>query len=158
MGLLAAETVTMHRSARPSGRRPPEQHASGGHGDGGARGGTSQRRTTATPRRLAWRCYGLQAAGLFLYIIPIWLQVYIDTRRASQVSVDAFSESHRHWRVRTTLLFLIWTILGGFTLPFGIGWLILVPAFAWYAWRIVHGTLRFARGLPMGRPAPAASG
>lgn len=104
-----------------------------------------------TSHRLGRRCYALQAAGLFLYIVPISLQVYIDTRRAPRVSVDAVSESHRHWRVRTTLLFLIWTILGGLTLPFGIGGLVLVPTFAWYAWRIAHGAWRFSRGLPVGR-------
>ena len=85
-----------------------------------------------------------------LYIIPIWLEVYIDTRRAREVAVDAFSESHRHWRVRSTLMFLIWSILGGFTLPFGFGWLILIPALVWYALRIAYGASRFARGLRVG--------
>jgi len=107
----------------------------------------------SNPGRLGWWCYSLQAAGLLLYIIPIWLEVYIDTRRAREVAVDALSESHRHWRVRTTLMFLIWSILGGFTLPFGVGWLILIPAFVWYALRIAYGALRFARGLPVGRYA-----
>ncbi|MGH8318497.1 MAG: hypothetical protein ACREUL_11025 [Steroidobacteraceae bacterium] len=108
-------------------------------------------------RRLGWRCYALQAAGLLLYVIPIGLQVYIDTRRAALVSVDGFSESHRHWRVRSTLLFLIWTILGGFTLPLGIGWPILAAAVAWYAWRVGYGAWRFGRGLVVGAVARATS-
>lgn len=105
-----------------------------------------------------WGCYALQAAGLVLYVIPIGLQVYIDTRRAGEVSVDAFSESHRHWRVRGTLLYLIWTILGGFTLMFGIGWPILVGAWAWYAWRVGYGAWRFRRGMPVGYAARTAPG
>lgn len=118
--------------------------------------GAADMPSRSNPRRLAWWCYGLQAAGLLLYIIPIWLEVYIDTRRAREVAVDPFSESHRYWRVRTTLMFLIWSILGGLTLPFGIGWLILIPAIVWYALRVAYGAQRFARGLPVGKQAHQA--
>ena len=97
-------------------------------------------------RRLAWIGYGAMAAGSVLYIISIWLQVYLDTRRATAISVSAFDESHRHWRVRTTLVFLVWSILGGLALPLGIGWLFLVPAYLWYVVRVLRGMISFARG------------
>lgn len=132
--------------------RPAEDEAVRDH-----RAPASLAQERSRPRQLAWRCYALQAAGLVLYIIPIWLQVYIDTRRAGEVAIDACSESHRHWRVRSTLLFLIWSILGGFTLAFGIGWPILIAAFVWYAWRIAYGAWRLRRGMPVGRPVQTAS-
>lgn len=147
-GWSVATIARVHRE-RDAGERP---------GGPDATRAASTPRKDAGPRRLGWRCYALQAAGLLLYIIPIWLQVYIDTRRAAQVSVDAVSESHRHWRVRSTLLFLIWTIFGGFALPFGIGWPILVTALIWYAWRVAYGAWRFWRGLPVESAARAAVG
>jgi uncharacterized membrane protein len=100
--------------------------------------------------KLGWLCYAALAAGALLYVITIWVEVYIDTSRMDRVSVSAFAESHRHWRLRTTLIFLIWSILGGFTLPLGFGWLFLVPAWLWYVARVLFGMMRYARGLPVG--------
>jgi uncharacterized membrane protein len=101
-------------------------------------------------RRLALLCYAAQAAGVLLYVAALWLEVYVDTRRQREVAVDAFTESHRHWRLRTTLLFLTWTVLGGLTLPLGFGVLFLIPAYAWYVYRVTRGAFRFCRGAPAG--------
>lgn len=101
-------------------------------------------------RRLGWICYGALAAGLVLYIVAIWVEVFLDTRKAAAFSLSMFDESHRHWRVRTTFIFLIWSILGGLTLPLGIGWLFVIPAYAWYVLRVAMGMVQFARGKPIG--------
>lgn len=101
-------------------------------------------------RRLATGAYLCMAAGLILYVIAIWGEVYLDTRHASSVAHDRLSESHRHWRLRSTLVFLIWSIFGGLTLPFGFGWLIVIPAYAWYLYRIVKGLLYYRRREPIG--------
>lgn len=92
--------------------------------------------------------YAAMASGLVFYVLTLWIQVFIDTRKAGTVSVDPCSEAHRHWRLRSTLLYLIWTVLGILTVPLGVGWLIVIPAWLWYAARTVRGAWRFGRGLP----------
>ncbi len=104
----------------------------------------------ANATRLNVYAYAALALGLVLYIIAIWAQVYIDTRKTREVAPDAYLEGHRHWRMRSALVFLIWSVLGGFTLPFGIGWLVLIPAWLWYAYRVVKGSVWFALGRPLG--------
>lgn len=101
-------------------------------------------------RRLGNWAYTALAFGAILYIVAIWMQVYIDTRKTRAVAPDLFFESHRHWRMRTALLFLIWTVLGGFTLPFGIGWFIVIPAYVWFVYRVAKGALYFRLGRPLG--------
>lgn len=100
--------------------------------------------------RLGALAYAALAMGLVLYIVAMWVQVYIDTSKTRSVAVNPYFESHRHWRVRTALLFLIWSVLGGITLPFGFGWFILVPAYLWYLYRVVKGIVYFRMGWPIG--------
>lgn len=100
-------------------------------------------------RHLGALCYAAQAAGVVLYVLALWIEVYADTRMAARVAPDPFCESHRRWRLRSTLLFLVWTVLGGLTLPFGIGWVAVIPAFVWYVYRVGRGALRFRAGRPM---------
>lgn len=97
-------------------------------------------------RRLGWLCYGAQFAGLLLYVVVIWIQVYLDTRRMFEVARDRFTESHRYWRLRTSLVFLIWTVLGGLAIPLGLGWAVLIPAYLWYLYRLIKGCVFYARG------------
>ena len=106
-------------------------------------------------RRLAYLGYAAQGTGALLYVFTIWIEVLVDTQLAREVAIDWLSESHRRWRLRTTVLFLVWTILGGITLPYGIGWLCLPPAFAWYAYRVALGLWRLQRGRPVGVRIPA---
>lgn len=112
--------------------------------------GSGADRSCGRAGRLGMLAYSALALGLLLYIVAIWVQVFIDTRKARIVAPDAYFESHRHWRVRTALLFLIWSILGGLTLPFGFGWLILIPAYAWYLYRVVKGIVYFRMGWTIG--------
>lgn len=117
------------------------------------------RSATASAARLNAYAYAALALGLVLYIVAIWFQVYIDTRRARTVAPDRYFEGHRHWRMRTALVFLIWSVLGGLTLPIGIGWLILIPAYLWYLYRVAKGIVWFALGRPLGmEPARVRAG
>ncbi|MGH8154601.1 MAG: hypothetical protein ACREP0_05090 [Rhodanobacteraceae bacterium] len=111
--------------------------------------------TAHAARRLGAWAYAALALGLVLYVVAIWLEVFIDTGRLPP-SADLFSESHRHWRLRTSLIFLIWSVLGGLTLPFGVGWFVLIPAWLWYLWRTARGLVCFRLGRPMN--ATLASG
>lgn len=104
----------------------------------------------AGARRLGTYAYAALALGLVLYILAIWVQVFIDTRKDRAVAPNLYFEGHRHWRLRTALLFLIWSVLGGLTLPFGIGWFIVIPAYAWYFYRVVKGIVYFRLGRPLG--------
>jgi len=103
--------------------------------------------TAPTLGRLA---YAALAAGAVLYVLALWVEVYVDTRRAADVGIDSFAESHRRWRLRTAFLFLVWTVLGGFTLPLGFGWLFLIPAYLWYLGRVLAGIVFYLRGRPIG--------
>ncbi|HEX7325576.1 MAG TPA: hypothetical protein VF292_09530 [Rhodanobacteraceae bacterium] len=105
-------------------------------------------------RRLETWAYVALALGLVLYILAIWLQVYIDTRKLASPLPDHCAESHRRWRLRTAFVFLIWSVLGGFTLPFGIGWPVLIAAYVWYVYRVVRGGIGFARRRPVGLMRP----
>lgn len=106
---------------------------------------------SSSMRRLGWIAYGAQGTALFLYIIALWLEVYVDTRKVPEAHAGLFYESHRRWRLRTSFIFLIWTILSGLAIPFGgIGWPVLVLTYAWYAVRVVIGLIYWQRGRPIG--------
>lgn len=109
-------------------------------------------------RRLGqWAYVGL-ALGLVLYIVAIWFEVYVDTRNLASVPRDLCAESHRRWRLRTAFVVLVWSVLGGLTLPFGVGWFVLIPAYAWYVYRVVRGVAWFALGRPIGVPRTRPDG
>ena len=99
--------------------------------------------------------YAAQALGLVFYVLTIWLEVYLDTRKATAGGTDAFQESHRRWRLRSSLLFFTWTILGGLTLPFGFGLPVLLLAWLWFAARIMIGWFYWERGRAIGQRRPA---
>lgn len=105
---------------------------------------------THQTRRLGTWAYAALAFGLVLYIVAIWAQVFIDTRMLASPTPDRCAESHRRWRMRTALIFLVWSIMGGLTLPFGIGWFVLIPAYIWYVYRVARGVVWFALGWPIG--------
>ncbi|HEX7381887.1 MAG TPA: hypothetical protein VF265_06985 [Nevskiaceae bacterium] len=108
-------------------------------------------REPVDPRRLGQWAYLALALGLVFYIITMWAQVYIDTKTLP-AGQGVFGESHRRWRLRTALIFLIWSVLGGFTLPFGIGWFVVIPAYVWYLWRVARGAAAYWAGKPVGVP------
>ncbi|MDA3914874.1 hypothetical protein [Oleiagrimonas sp.] len=97
-------------------------------------------------RRVSWRAYAAMAAGIFLYVFAIWYEVYQDTRDDAAQWSDPFLQSHRQWRLRTTFVYLLWSILAGFSIPFGFGVLLLLPVWAWYAYRVAKGMILYASG------------
>lgn len=110
-------------------------------------------------RRHAWLAYASLAAGTVFYVLAIWLEVWLDTRPAAPTG-DIVLESHRQWRLRSSFLLLVWSVLGGISLPFGFGWLFLIPAWLWYVVRTTRGAILLARGHPVGvsRPDRSAGG
>ncbi|MGA8262282.1 MAG: hypothetical protein WB783_18910 [Arenicellales bacterium] len=147
---MVAVLEVMTGPSAASASTPPAGPA--GPSERGARG---HRRA----RSLGWLSYAAQVAGLVLYVVTIWVQVYVDTRRMGEVACDWFTESHRRWRLRSSLLFLTWTVLGGLAIPLGIGWALLVPAYLWYVYRLARGSACYARGrvIAPSRNAPRAA-
>lgn len=99
----------------------------------------------AQATRGAWRSYAAMALGSVLYVFAIWYQVYADTRDDAAGCPDPLLQSHRQWRLRTTYLFLVWSILAGFSIPFGFGILVFIPVWVWYVYRVLKGMLLFMR-------------
>lgn len=99
--------------------------------------------------RLGGWAYWAMALGAVFYIVTLWAEIFIDTR-AVPVRGDWFTESHRHWRLRTAMVFLVWSVVGAITVPFGIGWFALIPAWIWYVARTAWGATAFVRGRVVG--------
>ncbi len=95
--------------------------------------------------RLSRNAYLALALGSVLYVFAIWYEVYVDTRAVTESEPDAFLQSHRQWRLRTAFLFLLWTILAGFCVPFGFGAAVFIPAYGWFLYRLSKGLIRFHR-------------
>jgi uncharacterized membrane protein len=83
--------------------------------------------------------------GVVFFIFTIWYQVYADTRKPAESCADAFLQSHRQWRLRTAFLFMMWSILAGFCMPFGFALLVFVPAYLWFVYRLLKGLIFFSR-------------
>lgn len=91
----------------------------------------------------SWRAYAALALGAVLFVFSIWYQVYGDTRKDAAAWHDAVLQSHRQWRLRTAFLFLVWSILAGFCVPFGFGMLVFVPVWLWFVYRVTRGMILF---------------
>ena len=92
----------------------------------------------------SWRAYAALALGALLFIFTIWYQVYGDTRKDAAAWHDPVLQSHRQWRLRTAFLFLVWSILAGFCVPFGFGILVFVPVWLWFVYRVTRGMILFS--------------
>lgn len=106
--------------------------------------------TADEARRWGRWAYAALALGLVLYVVTLWAQILIDTRKLAAPTTDWVAESHRHWRLRTALLFLLWSIIGLLTVPVTIGWFVLIPTWIWTAYRVLRGAICFARHRPIG--------
>jgi uncharacterized membrane protein len=84
------------------------------------------------------------ALGLVFFIFTIWYQVYADTRKPAESCADPFLQSHRQWRLRTAFLFMMWSILAGFCMPFGFALLVFVPVYLWFVYRLLKGLIFFS--------------
>ena len=81
--------------------------------------------------------------GTVFYIFTIGWQVYRDTRPEAESQQDPFLQCHRQWRLRTAFLYLLWTILAGFCMPFGFALPVFIPVYLWFLYRLGRGLLRF---------------
>ena len=97
-------------------------------------------------RRISWRSYAAMVVGVFLYVFAIWYEVYQDTRDETVKWSDPVMQSHRQWRLRTTFVYLLWSILAGFSIPFGFGILLFIPVWVWYVYRVTKGLILYAGG------------
>lgn len=95
--------------------------------------------------RRSWRAYAALGLGAVLFVFTIWYQVYGDTRKEAQAWRDPLLQSHRQWRLRTAFLFLVWSILAGFCMPFGFGAPVFIPVWLWYVYRVTKGVVLFGR-------------
>ena len=94
----------------------------------------------------SWLAYAALALGAVLFVFTIWYEVYADTRRERQGGSDAVLQSHRQWRLRTAFVFLVWSILAGFCVPFGFGAVVFGPVWLWFVYRVAKGMILFGRG------------
>lgn len=95
-------------------------------------------------QRRSLKAYVALALGSVLFIFTIWYQVYGDTRKDAEAWVDPFLQSHRQWRLRTAFLFMMWSILAGFCVPFGFGILVFIPVWIGFLYRVIRGFAWFA--------------
>ena len=97
--------------------------------------------------RLATIVYVLQAAsffvGLTLFAAVIVNYVRRDDARGTWV------ESHFRWQIRTFWFTLLWTIVGGLTALFLVGWFILGAVALWLIYRIAKGWLLLSERRPL---------
>lgn len=107
--------------------------------------GTLELGTDAAAARRSGRAYVALALGAVLFVFAIWYQVYGDTRKDAQAWSEPLLQSHRQWRLRTAFLFLVWSILAGFCVPFGLGALVFAPVWLWFVYRVIRGGVLFAR-------------
>ena len=107
--------------------------------------GTLELESDETAARRSGRAYAALALGAVLFVFAIWYQVYGDTRRDAQAWTDPLLQSHRQWRLRTAFVFLVWSILAGFCVPFGLGALLFAPIWLWFVYRVIRGSVQFAR-------------
>ncbi len=100
-----------------------------------------------------WRAANLAyitlALGLFFYVLTMWVEVYCDTRPEMKDCTDSFYQSHRQWRLRTSFLFLMWTIFAGFSAPFGFGLIVFIPVYLWFIYRLAKGLIYFYARIPI---------
>ena len=96
--------------------------------------------------RGSWGAYVALALGAVLFVFTLWYEVYADTRREPQAWSDPILQSHRQWRLRTAFVFLVWSILAGFCVPFGFGTLVFAPVWLWFVYRVAKGMILFRMG------------
>jgi len=107
-------------------------------------------------KNLATVVYALQAAGFAILLSYFIAPVVIYLKR--KTVAGTWVESHFEWQLATFWYSLIWIAAGLGTLPTPIGYVLLVSASLWVAYRIVQGWSRLSQGRPMQGPdSPSAT-
>lgn len=105
----------------------------------------------------AHRAYAAMLLGTITFIFTLWYQVWLDTRRDAIREGDAILEAHRQWRLRTSFVYLMWSILAGFCVPFGFASLVFIPVYCWFVYRVVRGMGALHRRMPPQRHVAVTS-
>lgn len=98
-------------------------------------------------KKMATIVYALQAVS-FIFGLTAIVGIILNYLKAEQVK-GTFVESHFRWQRRTFWFGLCWSILGGLTFAFVIGYFILVLTGIWLIYRIVNGWLKLSENRPM---------
>jgi uncharacterized membrane protein len=98
-------------------------------------------------RTLTQVVYVLYALSYFTGVTAI-IGIIINYVKQEEVQ-GSWLESHFRWQKRTFWFGLLWAVLGGMLVVFGIGFAILFANFCWLIYRIVKGWLNLNDGKPM---------
>jgi uncharacterized membrane protein len=102
----------------------------------------------ASRKHLATIVYALQAASLFTGTLTLFAGIIINYFRLEDVR-GSWVESHFRWQIKTFWYSLLWTVAGGITTIFLIGWGILLAISLWLVYRIVKGWVCLSEQRPM---------
>ena len=104
-------------------------------------------------RKYAFSVYILQALYFVVLITPV-IGVIINYIKEDDVR-GSWLETHFRWQKSTFWYGVMWTLLGVVTLPFLIGYAVLVGVTLWLIYRIARGWIYLVDGKRM---YPATSG
>jgi uncharacterized membrane protein len=99
-------------------------------------------------KKLAMLVYALQAASLFTGSLTLFAGVIINYVRMDDVK-GSWIESHFRWQTKTFWYSLAWMVIGGVTVFFLVGWVILLAISIWMIYRIVKGWVYLSENRPM---------
>jgi uncharacterized membrane protein len=99
-------------------------------------------------KKLAMLVYLLQAVSLFTGSLTLFAGIIINYVRTDDVK-GSWIESHFRWQKRTFWYSLIWTLIGGVTVIFLVGWVILLGVTIWMLYRVVKGWVSLSENRPM---------
>ncbi|MGR9115464.1 MAG: DUF4870 family protein [Gammaproteobacteria bacterium] len=91
--------------------------------------------------------YALYAGSLLIGVTVI-AAIIMNYIKRDDVA-GTWLESHFRWQIRTFWFSLLWSLVGGFTLGLGIGWIILPANVIWFIYRILKGWLWLNDNKPM---------
>jgi uncharacterized membrane protein len=104
--------------------------------------------TEESLRKLTMLVYALQAASLFTGSLTLFAAIIINYVRMDDVK-GSWIESHFRWQTKTFWYSLLWMVIGGVTVIFLVGWVILLAISIWMIYRIVKGWVYLSENRPM---------
>ncbi len=100
--------------------------------------------------------YVLQAIGILPPFLPAFLAAVIMNYVKRDDVRGTFLESHFRWQIRTFWFGLLWAVIGGLTMVFLVGFVILAADVIWILYRIIKGWLDLIDRKPMYRGGAAS--
>ncbi|MBW9240984.1 hypothetical protein I6U33_27015 [Pseudomonas carnis] len=98
-----------------------------------------------SPDRLALLIYGLYAAGFIVGITAVVGAVIAHMNLRCQ---DEVWRTHFRRQVKVCWWSIGWLLLGGLTIKFGVGYLVLAAWFTWVCFQIGTGLYKLSKNLP----------